>query len=191
MEPTLGVNDRVLVNRLAYGSDGPERGDIVAFERPESWGEGRPDRGALRTAVGWFGDIFGFGPSNADPVVKRVIAVGGDEVECCGDGGLVLVNGEPLDEPYLGSDLPFDGGVLDCASAPRSERRFPPLTVPAGHYLMLGDNRANSSDGISRCRGSEAASSDECVRLVSDADIVGRVFWVLWPFGNWGAPTSP
>lgn len=188
MAETLSVGDRLLVNRLAYRNSEPSRGEIAVFERPEGWNEVPTVRGPLRTAVGWVGDIFGIGPSNSDALVKRVIAVGGDEIECCDAGGSVVVNGEALDEPYLGSNLPFELGVLDCESTPRSQRCFPPLTVPEGNYLMLGDNRANSSDGISRCRGIDAADSMGCARLVPREDVIGRVFFVILPPGHWGSP---
>ena len=80
MEPTLRVNDRLLVNKLSYKLHDVHRGDIVVFERPP--GE----------AVG---------PTNKD-LIKRVIGVAGDTVE--GRGGKVVLNGKPLSEPYLGTN---------------------------------------------------------------------------------------
>lgn len=74
MEPTLRINDRLLVNKL---NRHPDRGEIVVFERPP--GE----------AVG---------PTNKD-LIKRVIALGGDTVEGRDDG--VWVNGKKLNEPYV------------------------------------------------------------------------------------------
>ncbi|MDF1487346.1 signal peptidase I [Tessaracoccus caeni] len=188
MENTLLPGDRLLVNRLAYTSEDPQVGDIVVFERPDEWRGDAPQRGTLRTVVGWFGDIFGFGPSNSDALVKRVIAGPGDTVSCCSTEGSLERNGQPIEEDYLGSDLPFEPGILDCEDGERSQRCFAPLTIPDDNYLMLGDNRANSSDGISLCRGGEADDSSGCARLVSREDIVGEVFFVVLPLSRWGAP---
>ncbi|GAA4563696.1 signal peptidase I [Planotetraspora kaengkrachanensis] len=86
MENTLLVNDRVLVNKLAYRFGDVERGDIVVFK-------------------GWTGE----------DTIKRVIAKGGDTVRCCDARNRITVNGTPLDEQggyvYPGaspSDRPFD-----------------------------------------------------------------------------------
>ena len=188
MEQTLLVGDRLLVNRLAYTDNGPGLGDVVVFERPAGWSEPRPDRGALRTMVGWFGDIFGFGPSNSDALVKRVIGVGGDTISCCDAQGRLLRNGQPLDESYLGSDLPFVPDERDCGTTPRSSRCFPEVRVPEGHYLVLGDNRASSGDGIIGCRGADPEAAPGCARFVPRASIVGEVFFVVLPFDRWGTP---
>lgn len=69
MENTLLVNDRVMVNKLAYRFGGVERGDIVVFK-------------------GWDGQ----------DTIKRVIGVGGDTVKCCDAKRRITVNGTPLDE---------------------------------------------------------------------------------------------
>lgn len=190
MEQTLLPGDRLLVNRLAYSGTAPATGDIVVFERPDRWSESKPERGTLRTIVGWFGDIFGFGPSNSDALVKRVIAGPGQTVSCCDAGGLLVRDGQPVEEPYLGSNLPFEPGTLDCETTAISLRCFPALTVPEGNYLVLGDNRAHSGDGISYCRGTEGPDGLECARLVPRENIVGSVFFIVLPFDRWGAPPS-
>lgn len=74
MEPTLRVNDRLLVNKLDRN---PDRGEILVFERPPGEAEG---------------------PTNKD-LIKRVIGVAGDTVE--GRDGVVFLNGKQLPEPYL------------------------------------------------------------------------------------------
>ena len=93
---------------LAQRIDGGEvrRGDVVVFT-DKTWG-------------------------NA-PMVKRVVAVGGDTVACCTDGKLT-VNGKQIDEPYLPK-----------GSRP-SSRTSRPMTVPKGRLFLLGDERSGSLD---------------------------------------------
>ena len=75
MLPTLKVWDRVLINKLAYDLDEPERGDIVLFQSPEG-GE--------------------------DPLIKRVVGLSGDTIEVRQDR--LFVNGEPQREPYVNDE---------------------------------------------------------------------------------------
>ena len=75
MEPTLEIQDRVLVNKLSYRLHDVRRGDVVVFERPPN------DVGQIRD------------------LIKRVIGLPGETVE--GKDGSVHVNGRPLREPYL------------------------------------------------------------------------------------------
>ncbi|MEY7975487.1 signal peptidase I [Streptomyces pilosus] len=89
MEPGLRAGDRVLVNKLAYGSGGgPDRGDVIVFD-----------------GTGYFGE--------AD-YIKRVVGVGGDHVVCCEGEGRIRVNGRSVDESgflFPGdspSGVPFD-----------------------------------------------------------------------------------
>lgn len=178
MEQTLQVGDRMLVNRLAYVAGEPSTHEIIVFNRPESWGENEP-RSALREAAGWVGDLVGFGPSNKEALVKRVIGLPGQRVECCDAEGRVTVDGEPLDESYVSNDLPFEPGALDCDSTPVSQRCFDELTVPAASYLVLGDHRSNSSDSVIACRGGGAG---DCARFVPESDVVGPVFTLVFPF---------
>jgi signal peptidase I len=76
MEPTLQVNDRVLVNKIGYDIDDVDRGDIIVFERPDGWG---------------VGDI--------KDLIKRVVGLPGETVSVV--DGVVHIDGAPLDEPYL------------------------------------------------------------------------------------------
>jgi signal peptidase I len=64
-------------------------------------------------------------------MLKRVIGLPGEKIES--NAGQIVVNGSPLDEPYVMSEA-------------RSSDSWPPLEIPAGHYFLMGDNRSNSSD---------------------------------------------
>ncbi|MDO9396867.1 MAG: signal peptidase I [Herbiconiux sp.] len=185
MEQTLEVGDRILVNRLAYLGSEPTTGDVVVFDASEAWdGEVPPESNPLKAAVRWLGGVIGIGPSDRHTLVKRIIAGPGQTVSCCDAEGRVLVDGSPLDEPYVFEDLPFEAGVLDCASVPVSQRCFAEYTVPEGSYLALGDHRSASSDSIAHCRGTPT-TTDDCVRLVRRDDIVGEVFQIVFPFSRW------
>lgn len=185
MEKTLMPGDRVLVNRLAFLDSQPAAGDVVVFERPKLWNGHKHQGASRRTVVGWFGDVFGFGPSNSDALIKRIIAGPGEGIFCCDNEGRLVRDGQSVDESDLGRDLPFRAGSLDCDTSPASNRCFPALTIPDKHYLVAGDNRAHSSDGISRCRGVHAENGLDCARLVPRDDIVGSVFLVILPVERW------
>ncbi len=187
MEDTLQPGDRVLVNRLAYVGAPPGVGDIVVFDADASWSTAEPeDRGLFASVLAWLGQVTGFGASGPHTLVKRIIGTPGQTVECCSDDGAVMVDGEPLDEPYVSSDFAFDPGVVDCTTLPQSDRCFRPIVVPPGSYLVLGDNRAISSDSAALCRVD--ASSEDCWRWATREGIVGKTVFILWPPGRWGVP---
>jgi signal peptidase I len=186
METTLQPGDRVMVNRLAYVGATPGTADVVVFDAGSTWdiepaGESDPIRGVLR----WIGEVTGFGPSSAHTLIKRVIGTPGQTVECCTDDGHLIVDGEPLDEPYVTNDFTFTAGALDCASTPRSLRCFDPVDVPADSYLMLGDNRSNSSDSAAYCRSNDPTA--DCWRWATGPDVVGKAVVLFWPITRWSA----
>jgi signal peptidase I len=188
MEQTLQVGDRGLVNRLAYLGGGPARGDVVAFVADEAWkGSGADDPLTVITAIKWVGGLFGLGPGTDHTLVKRVIGVPGDVVSCCDADGRVLVNGEPLDEPYVYGNQLFEPGALDCATTPASGRCFGEVVVPEDAYLVMGDHRGSSADSVVACRGSTAAlAGADCARFVPRGQLVGRAFFVVLPPGRFG-----
>ncbi len=184
MSPTLEPGDRLIVNRLAYVAADPAPGDIVVFRPDEAWGEKPAGGNWFTQALHWVGETTGIRPY---VLVKRVIAGPGQTVECCDAQGRVLVDGEPLDEPYVVKDLPFVAGSLDCDSVPMSTRCFGPVTVPEESYFVLGDNRANSADSAYLCRGADAPD-DSCWRWMTRDDVFGQAGAILWPIGRWGGP---
>ncbi|PFG38499.1 signal peptidase I [Georgenia soli] len=164
MENTLELGDRVMVNKLAPGPFELDRGDIVVFVDPGDWlGELPPDTRPAwqRTAtqvLTWIGLL----PQDAGHhLIKRIIGTGGDTVECCDAQGRLMVNGEPIDEPYL------------KPGTEPSEMEFS-VTVPEDHVWLMGDNRSNSAD-------SRAHLGDPGGGSVPVKNIVGRAFVVLWP----------
>ncbi|MFS6528347.1 signal peptidase I [Microbacterium aurugineum] len=182
MSPTLEPGDRILVNRLAYVAADPAVGDIIVFRPGEGWDADAPSaRGWFSESLHWIGETTGIRP---EVLVKRVIAETGQTVECCDADGAVLVDGQPLDEPYVVDDLPFSPGELDCGTTPTSTRCFAEVTVPESAYLVLGDNRGNSADSAYRCRG-DATAGPECWRWVDRASVVGKATAVLWPLSRW------
>ena len=189
MEQTLQVGDRILVNRTAYPDGMADPQDVVVFAANEDWAADMGPEGPVENAVRTFGDLTGIGRSHEQALVKRVIGTEGQTVECCSAEGAVLVDGQPLDEPYIHQDLPFVPGRLDCESGDAlSPRCFGPVTVPERSMLVLGDHRSNSADSVYQCRGVPAEDAGDCARFVRDEDVVGRVFFTLWPPSNWGSP---
>ncbi|MCU6481510.1 signal peptidase I [Arthrobacter sp. A2-55] len=184
METTLQVGDRILVNRAAYAGGVPARGDVVVFSATADWHEPKPaSSNPLKEAVKYVGDVTGIGPSHGDFLVKRVIGIPGDVVDCCSAGGLVVVNGVPQNEPYIYGNLPFSA-TLDCTSAARSARCFPPVTVPKGQLLVMGDHRGNSNDSVYACRGKDSA--DGCLKLVPLGEVIGKTFATVLPLNRIG-----
>ena len=130
MEPTYQNFDRLIVWRLGYE---PENGDIIVFNPP-----GKPEN---------------------EYWIKRVIATEGQHVEIDYAANAVYVDGEKIDEPYLG-EIMLDKGY------PVEE-----LDVPKDCVFVLGDNRNHSSDS----RVISAFSQDR---------IVGKAVLRFWPFNK-------
>lgn len=179
MEQTLHgcpgcTNDRVLVDKVAYRFDDPRPGDVVVFRGPESWGT-NPEVGQssevniVARTMHQFGALFGLAPPDERDFVKRVIATGGQTVQCCDDQNRVLVDGKPLDEPYLYFGL----------GAGNAQESFTPVTVPPGHIWVMGDNRNNSSD--SRRHVDDATSG-----TIPLDNVIGKARAIVLPPSRWG-----
>ena len=146
MLPTLEEGDVLIVSDIAYT---PKNGDIIVCQSP--WNQCETD-------------LIGFN----EPLVKRIIAVGGQEVNIDFYTWSVYIDGEKLEEDYIKKydDMPmraYNDGITF------------PLIVPEGYVFVLGDNRNGSIDSRSAMIG-----------LIDERFIVGRVVFRVLPFDKIG-----
>lgn len=127
MVPTLQNGEYVLVNRLAFRNKLPEYGDIIVFASPQV--------------------------SDLD-LIKRVIGLPGDRIRI--SGGVVQVNDQVLEEPYIAAAPIYNGE----------------WNVPKGNLFVLGDNRNDSSD--SHAWG-----------LLPIENVIGKAVLIYWPIPEW------
>ena len=160
MEPTLLEGDRVLVCRICYRVSDIQRGDVIVFSDPAP----SPNhRGALSAIVHWLGEGIGLAQPQDEDFIKRVIGLPGDIVEL--RSGQLIVNGRPVDEPYLD---------------PRKDTRsYGPVRVPDGNLFVMGDNRAVSGD-------SRLTPAEGGVGMVPEDKVIGKAFVIVWPPNRWG-----
>jgi signal peptidase I len=137
MEPTIMTGDRVLAEKITVRFRDPLQGEIVVFDDPT----GRHPQ-----------------------LIKRVIAVGGQTVDI--QDGTVVVDGVPLEEPYV------HGKFTDPGTVPL------PVTLASDEVWLMGDNRPNSGD--SRFMGP-----------IPESMVQGRAFAIYWPTGRIGSLSSP
>jgi signal peptidase I len=160
-------NDRVLADKVTYAFTDPSPGDVVVFRGPRSWAPEYQDARSGNMVVRWvqdFGSALGIGAPNERDFIKRIIAVGGQTVECCDQQGRVKVDGKALDEPYIHYQPGFGNQM----------QPFEKVTVPPGELWMMGDNRNNSSD--SRASGHGTVPTD---------NVIGKARVVVMPFDRW------
>ncbi|MEV5240245.1 signal peptidase I [Streptomyces cinnamoneus] len=178
MQNTLQRGDRVLVDKLTpwFGAK-PERGEVVVFHDPGGWLGETPsaDNGPVAGGIQKVLSFVGLMPSAEEKdLIKRVIAVGGDTVECKGNNDPVVVNGKALDEPYI-----FPGNT------PCGDKPFGPIKVPDGRIWVMGDHRQDSLD--SRYH----QDLDRFQGTVSEDEVVGRAIVIAWPVNRWSTLPVP
>lgn len=156
MLPTIEVNDRVMVNKLAYRFGDPQVGDIVVFLNPNLTAadlEETIPEAVIRSVL----EAVGVRTRGQDDLIKRVIATEGQTVAV--SDGVLVVDGSAPEEPYLP-----EGTVMGD---------FERVTVPADHVFVMGDNRNSSLD--SRRFGT-----------VPKEEIVGEAVLRIWPLDRLG-----
>jgi signal peptidase I len=158
MEPTLQIDDRLIIDKVSFLFRKPQRGEIVVFYPPES-------------------------PVVPDPskvYIKRVIGLPGDRLAI--KGGKVYVNGKVLPENYIAEpanyELPSEQPTVCppiCLPSLKlvRENNIVSFTVPDNHYWVMGDNRNNSAD------------SHVWGFLPGDR-LVGRALFRYWPLNRFG-----
>ncbi len=132
MNPTLDSGDWLTVNAI---NKTVNRGDIVVVTQPNESNE---------------------------PLIKRVIAVGGDILDINFDTGEVTLNGEVIDEPYILEPTKRRGDFRG------------PVKIPEGYVFVMGDNRNDSLD-----------SRSNTVGIIDERYILGVANTRIFPFGEW------
>ncbi|MGZ4240230.1 MAG: signal peptidase I [Actinomycetota bacterium] len=158
MEPTLQINDRVLVNKLVYRIHPPRRGDIIVFiEQPA------PHKPFWSRVRSFFTEGLGVTKPASRDFIKRVIGLPGETIQI--KSGVVTITPSggrsfQLSEPYLNTE--------------RDLSSYGPFTIPADTYFVMGDHRADSAD------------SRTSLGPIRKSVIVGRAFIRIWPPGRVG-----
>ncbi len=137
MTPTLQNRDMLLLQCVGYT---PKQGDIVVLTKEFA--------------------------SVTDPIVKRIIATGGQTVQINYAENKVYVDGVPLEEPYIKEPMQGPNSSMEDTTY---------CEVPPGHVFVMGDNRNGSSD-----------SRHHDLGAVDERYILGRAFFVILPFGHAG-----
>jgi signal peptidase I len=131
MVPTLEINDRVMVSKLAYKFGDVHRGDIVVFQTGPETNLSFPEN-VVRAVL----DALGIRTSGTEDLIKRVIALPSETIEI--KDNKVWVDGKPLDEPY---------------AAETDMEDMPVRKIPEGMIWVMGDHRCRNCSSDSRVFG--------------------------------------
>ena len=179
MEPTLMVNDRILVEKPSYWFGHPQRGDIVVFKDPGGWlgaGEDFEPGNLLTQGLA----KIGLYPEGGH-LVKRVIGVPGDVISADPKTGEIEVNGTPIDEKAYAAPGTVDGKT--CWGPMPGTCQWTSGKVPAGELFVMGDNRAHSADSSYHlCLPTELDCSKS--PWVDESLVVGKVVAEVWPMSR-------
>ncbi len=144
MKNTLYSGEKVIISNLAYT---PKNGDIVVISRNAE--------NSIKGQV-----------SSQGPIIKRVIATGGQTVDIDFEAGIVYVDGKPLKENYTSTP-----------TVNKADIEFP-LYVPEGYIFVLGDNRTESLDSRYSQIGEDG--------LIDTRYVLGHAVFRIFPFDRIG-----
>lgn len=149
MYPTFEIGDQLAVEKVTKRIRPFSRNQVVVFNPPQNF------RDIMTAQYGGEGSI----KKSKEALIKRIVAVEGDEVKV--RGGKLFVNGVKQDEPFTAEDAEYE---------------FGPVVVPNGEVLVLGDNRNHSLDG-------------HIWGFLPKENVIGRavfIYWPPWRVGNGG-----
>jgi len=171
MRPELQINDRLIIEKFSLRNYLPKRGDIVVFKSPYSF-DGKlislrsnplpKERYCFFMSLPPMSFIPGLRDQACDAYIKRVVALPG-EIVSVNNKGEVLINNKLIPEPYVSYKCSLS--FFDKCGA------FDNLKVPQDHFLVLGDNRANSWDGRYWPES----------KFLHKKEIIGRAYLRFWP----------
>ena len=148
MMPTLNNSDKVIITNFFYE---PEVGDIV---------------------------VIPAGKFHPEPIIKRVIALGGQEVYINYETSEVFVDGVLIEEDYINNPTTHKYGAKELS-----------LTVPEGKAFILGDNRGNSHDSRYfevKTETGEFETDPGEAKCIDVKEIIGKAQFVIYPFDHFG-----
>lgn len=188
MEPTLigcedCTDDRIFVDKVSYHFSDVGQGDVVVFTGTEAWSEdyvstrsSQPVVSAMQNGL----EMIGILAPDEFTLVKRVIATGGQTVQCQeGDPG-IMVDGEQVDDSYTLDPVAYPADPNSGSAACQGDY-FGPVEVPDDSLWLMGDNRTNSKD--SRYYNLDGDPEEGLVPL---DNVVGKVQFTVWPLNRIG-----
>jgi signal peptidase I len=134
MEPTLGISDRIVVDKVSYHFRQPRRLEVIVFRAVELPGSEKKD------------------------LIKRLVGLPGETLQL--KDGVLHINGQPVQENH---PIRYD------------YMNYGPITIPPGHYFVMGDNRPASYDSRFWKNG------DGNLIFLPAGNIIGRSFLRIWP----------